>query len=111
MGKEENKWYVFDVKYHPGAFQDVYIRGICSVSHAESGIKTVRRVAVILLPTAGAFYGRRRIFLYWTIPLAGKTDLQKLSAAFKKTEICPKESDFPTEKMKSAKWQIPLMTC
>lgn len=107
VGKEENKWYVFDVKYHPGAFQDVYIRGICSVSHAESGIKTVRRVAVILLPLLVLFMGGAGYFFIgrtlWPVKQITETvrsiqkdrDLSKrVGLSHGKDEICEMANTF-----------------
>lgn len=68
VGTGAARWYVFDIKYRPGEFQDVYIRGVCSINRAENSMKTVQRLALILLPllvaltgTAGYFFIRRTL--------------------------------------------------
>ena len=98
VGKEENKWYVFDVKYHPGAFQDVYIRGICSVSHAESGIKTVRRVAVILLPLLVLFMGGAGYFFIGRTLWPVKQITETVRSISKRQRFVQKSRTFPRKR-------------
>ena len=57
VGTGAARWYVFDIKYRPGEFQDVYIRGVCSINRAENSMKTVQRLALILLPLLVALTG------------------------------------------------------
>ncbi|HIX28811.1 MAG TPA: HAMP domain-containing histidine kinase [Candidatus Blautia stercoravium] len=68
VGTGTARWYVFDIKYRPGEFQDVYIRGICSINRAENSVKTVQRLALILLPLLVVFTGTVGYFFTgWTL--------------------------------------------
>lgn len=46
----ENQWYVFDLYYRVEGYGPVFVRGISSVTEAESSFRITLRFAVIVLP-------------------------------------------------------------
>ena len=46
----EEQWYIFDLKYEVEDYGSVFVRGITSITKAESGFRITLRFALILLP-------------------------------------------------------------